>query len=92
MVLIELQTIYPEGDTLCDFYLLLSGRVTISVEGRKLATLVDRSHFGELEVRPCAKAKSLPHVVGNNTALLRAEVFGGEGEGGCLWGGTYQSK
>ncbi len=45
------QVIYPEGDTLCDFYILLSGRVAISVEGRKLALLVDRSHFGELEVK-----------------------------------------
>ena len=44
------QVIYPEGDTLCDFYVLLSGRVAITVDGRKLATLVDRSHFGELEV------------------------------------------
>jgi CRP-like cAMP-binding protein len=43
------QTVYAEGDTLGDFYILLTGRVVVSINGRAVSSLVDRSYFGELE-------------------------------------------
>ena len=43
------QTVYSEGEELCDFYVVVTGKVCVSMEERPLATLVDSSHFGEVE-------------------------------------------
>ena len=45
------QVIYKTGEGSCDFYAVLTGRVGMSINSSSdpVATLVDGSHFGELE-------------------------------------------
>ena len=66
------QVVYADGDGLCDFYIVMSGRLRVQLGGRHITTLVDYSHFGEVEA--FAKRDRISSVVAIEASQVRVRV------------------
>ena len=70
--------IYSADSPGSDFFCLLFGRVTVSVndDDEPLATLVDHSHFGEVEaVRGCSRVTTVTAVGPTHVIRVQQRVY-----------------